>query len=288
MLSRIVLPLSRLAISRTRFSVTRSFSVSALAYKTTKSVTKTATKPAADKKPKRAAVKAKKPAKAKKPVKAKTSAKPKRAAVKKAKATPKKELLDKVLNGKRAIVSPPKAAPNAYSLYVRDAWKAAKESPAPHGESQAAVFASVSRSSADAWRALGDSAKQQYAKQHDAAQAQHSQAVREWWAGVDLKQVGLENQRRRRHNRRLAQGVIKGSRLALLKDPRAPKRPVSAYILFSKEHMTGVSGKISDLSKARAAQWKALSDAAKAPYVAAAQAQASAYKAAVQKYAQLK
>ncbi|KAJ1662205.1 hypothetical protein GGF38_003375, partial [Coemansia sp. RSA 25] len=272
--------------------IVRGFGVSALAHKTAaaagavKATTAGGRKAVAKKttKPKRAAAglaaskaKPKKPAAKKKPAVKKSAAKPKRAAVKKAKAVPKKEL-------RETIVTLPKAAPNAYSLYVRDAWKAGKDA-LPPGTRPEAAFAAISRSSASAWRALGDAAKQQYRAQHDAAKQQHEQAVRAWWAGADRTQVNLENQRRRRHNRRAAQGVIKGARLALLKDPLAPKRPAGAYLLFMKENMAGTSGGVAENAKAHSAQWRAMSDAAKAPYVAAAQAEAGAYKVAAEKYA---
>ncbi|KAJ2743188.1 hypothetical protein GGI20_003936 [Coemansia sp. BCRC 34301] len=284
MLSRVLVPFSRVAIiMRTSGIGMRGFGASALACKVSGGVSR---KPAGAKK----AVKAKKPVKANKPVKAKkpakakkVAAKPKREASKK--AVPKKELREKALNSSRPIVTLPKGAPSAYSLYVRDAWKTAKKGDLPQGAGHAAVFSTMSRSSASAWKALSDAAKQQYQAQHDSARAAHDQAVRKWWAGADLDQVNLENQRRRRHNRRVAKGVIKGARLPMLKDPLAPKRPGSAFALFLKEHVTGGGGSITEACKTSAAQWKALSDDAKAPYVAAAQAQASAYKAALQKYA---
>ncbi|KAJ2813774.1 hypothetical protein H4S07_000416 [Coemansia furcata] len=277
MLSRALLPLTRVALNRSAF-VVRAFGASAL-------INKTAVKAAATsgKKPT--------PAKAKKAVKPKrtaAAAKPKRAVVKPKRVAVKKirkaDIHEKTLNSKKAIVELPKQAPAAYSLFVRDRWK--KVQPREGGENQLAVFASVSREAGRAWRALSESDKQQYHKQREALLAQHVQDVRKWWAGVDRKQVALENQRRRRHNRNVALNKVKGSRLPLLRDPLAPKRPLSAYMMFASEHLAGKSGdSIKDTSRALGAEWKTMSDAAKAPYVSKAAVEADLYKAASQKYA---
>ncbi|KAJ2810629.1 hypothetical protein GGI24_006977, partial [Coemansia furcata] len=188
------------------------------------------------------------------------------------------------LNSKKAIVELPKQAPTAYSLFVRDRWK--KVQPSEEGENRLAVFATVSREAGRAWKALSESDKQQYGKQREALLAQHVQDVRKWWADVDRKQVALENQRRRRHNRNVALSKAKGSRLPLLRDPLAPKRPLSAYMMFASEHLAGKSGdSIKDTSRALGAEWKTMSDAAKAPYISKAAVEADLYKAASLKYA---
>ncbi|KAJ2083943.1 hypothetical protein GGI09_007319 [Coemansia sp. S100] len=279
MLSRALVSLSRVGLSRSSLAV-RGFGASALINKTASvkaAAAVKAKKPAAKKsdKPKRTAA-------ASKPKRA-AAAKPKRVAAKKPKAGPtKKDVHEKVLNSKKPIVAPPKQAPAAYSLFVRDTWKDVRRDA---GEDQPAVFAAVSREAAGAWRALSDAKKQAYRKQHDDLRAQHAQDVRKWWAAVDRTQVALENQRRRRHNRRVAQKLVAGSRLPLLKDPLAPKRPLSAFVFFMKERITGSTGSVKDASRALGAEWRSLPESARAPYVAAAQAEAGAYKAAAAKYA---
>ncbi|KAJ2114577.1 hypothetical protein GGI13_000274 [Coemansia sp. RSA 455] len=284
MLSRALASLSRVGLSRSSLAV-RGFGASALISKTA-SVKAASVKTAATVKAKRpAAKKSDKPKRttaASKPKRA-AAAKPKRVAAKKPKAGPtKKDVHEKVINSKKPIVAPPKQAPTAYSLFVRDTWKDVRRDA---GEDQPAVFAAVSREAAGAWRALSDAKKQAYRKQHDDLRAQHAQDVRKWWAAVDRTQVALENQRRRRHNRRVAQELVAGSRLPLLKDPLAPKRPLSAFVFFMKERITGSTGSVKDASRALGAEWRSLPESARAPYVAAAQAEAGAYKAAAAKYA---
>ncbi|KAJ2099795.1 hypothetical protein IW146_009703, partial [Coemansia sp. RSA 922] len=139
MLSRALVSLSRVGLSRSSLAV-RGFGASALINKTAsvKAPVKAAAavkakKPAAKKsdKPKRTAA-------ASKPKRA-AAAKPKRVAAKKPKAGPtKKDVHEKVINSKKPIVAPPKQAPAAYSLFVRDTWKDVRRDA---GEDQPAVFA---------------------------------------------------------------------------------------------------------------------------------------------------
>ncbi|KAJ2881430.1 hypothetical protein H4R27_004095 [Coemansia aciculifera] len=290
MLSRALVSLSRVAVSRSGL-VVRGFGASALINKTAVKAAATGGRnsgPAKAKKPAPKAAAAKKSAKPKRAASAakpkRAAAKPKRVAVKKPKAAPnKKDVHEKVLNSKRPIVALPKQAPSSYSLFVRDMWKGTP--PREGGEAQEAVFAAVSREAASAWKALSEAGKQQYHKQHDDLRAQHAQDVRKWWAGVDRAQVALENKRRRRHNRRVAQKTVAGSRLPLLKDPLAPKRPPSAFLVFMKERLTGSSGPVKETCRAFSAEWNSMPDAAKAPYVAAAAVEADVYKSAAAKYA---
>ncbi|KAJ2384554.1 hypothetical protein H4S02_004758 [Coemansia sp. RSA 2611] len=290
MLSRVLVPLSRVAVGRFALGV-RGFGASALVSKTAvKAAAIGGKKPAATKaktvvkaksaaaKPKRAAAKPKKRAAAK--PKKRVVAKPKRVAAKK---PTKSDLHEKVINSTRPIVKLPKQAPSAYSLFIRDRWKSVE--PREEGTEQAVAFAAVARETSSAWKALSDAGKHQYMKQSDALRSQQAQAVRQWWAGVDRGQVALENQRRRRYNRRVAQKLVKGPRMPLLRDPLAPKRPSSAFFLFMKERLVGTTGPISETAKAASAEWKSLAEAAKAPYVAKAVAASAAYKTAVAKYA---
>ncbi|KAJ1885471.1 hypothetical protein LPJ71_009374, partial [Coemansia sp. S17] len=146
MLSRALVSLSRVGLSRSSLAV-RGFGASALINKTASvkaAAAVKAKKPAAKKsdkpKPKRTAA-------ASKPKRA-AAAKPKRVAAKKPKAGPtKKDVHEKVLNSKKPIVAPPKQAPAAYSLFVRDTWKDVRRDA---GEDQPAVFAAVSREAAGA------------------------------------------------------------------------------------------------------------------------------------------
>ncbi|KAJ2484849.1 hypothetical protein IWW37_006092 [Coemansia sp. RSA 2050] len=289
MLSRALVPFSRLAVNRFALGV-RGFGASALASKTAavkaavsskKSAPTNKAKPAIKAKrtaakPKRAAAKPKRAAA--KPKK-RVAAKPKRAAAKK---PTKSDIHEKTLNSTKPIVKLPKQAPSAYSLFIRDRWKSVE--PREEGADQTVAFAAVSREASSAWKALSEASRHHYQKQSDTLRSQQEQAVRQWWEGVDRKQVALENQRRRRYNRRVAQKLVKGPRMPLLKDPLAPKRPGGPFVLFMRERLAGQTGPLMEATKAGSAEWKSLSEAAKAPYEAKAAAALSAYKAALAKY----
>lgn len=59
------------------------------------------------------------------------------------------------------------------------------------------------------------------------------------------------------------------------KDPNAPKRPQTAYFLYTNDRRADLKAehpdwKVSDIAKHLGAEWKNLTDAQKAPYVASA------------------
>merc|ERR1712228_1111247 len=70
-----------------------------------------------------------------------------------------------------------------------------------------------------------------------------------------------------------------------IRDPNAPKRPMSAFFLWLKENANS-SGKtrLADIGKIAGATWKDMSDHAKKPWIAKAATAKKAYEKALHSY----
>ncbi|KAJ2348395.1 hypothetical protein GGF43_004575 [Coemansia sp. RSA 2618] len=199
--------------------------------------------------------------KAKKPVAVK--AKPK-----KKKQPTKKELLD-------ALLKAPKKAAGPYSLFVQEQAKIQMAKGNTSVTENARIYSA-------AWRGMDDAARQPYRERADALSAEHEETLRKWWNAADHSLVALENQRRRR---------VDGKKARLLKDPNAPKRPLTAYTLFAKEYLAGQGdaqkggiGAMTVLMREAGAKWKAMAEGEKAPFQKAADVERSRYKQDMEKY----
>jgi len=82
-------------------------------------------------------------------------------------------------------------------------------------------------------------------------------------------------------------------KMKVLKDPNKPKRAKSAYLFYCDDHRQKILDtmrkkkkkvNIADVSKQLGAKWKGLSDAAKAPYEAKAQADRERYQEEMEQY----
>ncbi|KAJ1945265.1 hypothetical protein FBU59_002358 [Linderina macrospora] len=196
----------------------------------------------------------------------KTTKKPAKKPAKKAPKTPSKAaILEKQLNSKRALVKLPKGPTPTFGLFINEVTADLKKE-----QSGVVDITEITRVASQKWRALSDAEKQKYQSKHAELKEKHKEVVREWWATVDRGLVELENKRRRRINATVAKEK-KGSRITLLKDPYAPKRPLTAFIIYASDKMSkGAAGQgLTEMSaqvKANAALWKSLSDAEKAPF----------------------
>ena len=82
-------------------------------------------------------------------------------------------------------------------------------------------------------------------------------------------------------------------KMKVLKDPNKPKRAKSAYLFYCDDHRQKILDtmrkkkkkvNIADVSKQLGAKWGGLSDAAKAPYEAKAQADRERYQEEMEQY----
>ncbi|KAJ1678247.1 Non-histone chromosomal protein 6 [Spiromyces aspiralis] len=135
---------------------------------------------------------------------------------------------------------------------------------------------------------MSETEKQPYVLMMEESKRDHERVLRDWWQSVDRDLVALENARRRRQNK-LAEEQGTGRKLRLLSDPFAPKRPLTAYMLWSNE-MRQKSGKISTVSDMAAlqrelgARWRNMSESEKKPYYDQFKETQDRYKQQVAKY----
>merc|ERR1719204_2394698 len=138
------------------------------------------------------------------------------------------------------------------------------------------------------WKALDAAAKQRYVD--EAAAAKSAYAVK-WAEYQKTSEFGKHMLKVREWK---AQSVAAGGDFKATKKPKdekAPKRPQTAYFLFTAAERAAVKAaqpelKVTQIAKELGKRWKALSDADKAPFVAKAAAAKKAYDAQLATYKQ--
>ncbi|GJJ76498.1 hypothetical protein EMPS_08857 [Entomortierella parvispora] len=182
----------------------------------------------------------------------------------KAKA-PKKEQKPK----KITAVDMPKRPGTSWNMFFREHMEKVKASGKPVVPTVEGAIA------AELWKNLPDSEKQVYQDQYKANFAAFKQNTKDRLDELTPAEYKLENQRRAA----LRESGRKG--LPPLKDPNAPKRPLSNFFLYAKDLRE--SGQFAHLSlkeqsKAFADAWSKVSDADKAVYTERNRVAMEAYK----------
>merc|ERR1712066_507078 len=132
------------------------------------------------------------------------------------------------------------------------------------------------------WKKLTEAQKAPYAKKCETAKSQYDKEMEAFLAGGGVKEKGVAALRTEK--RKAKDGKKK-------KDPNAPKRPAGgAYGVWLAENRAKIVSalpqdhKITDVTKAAGAQWKALSDSAKKPYEAKYAKKQEEYEKAMEEY----
>ncbi|KAF9411657.1 exp1-like protein [Podila epigama] len=127
-----------------------------------------------------------------------------------------------------------------------------------------------------AWRALSDRERNVYVDRYKAEMVEYRKKSEARLQELTPAEFKLEN------TRRAALRATGKSNIGPLKDPNAPKRPLSAYFLYAQDQRN--AGKHANLSpqeriKAFAADWAASPESVKAKYNAESAAARESYKA---------
>ncbi|KAJ2374352.1 hypothetical protein IW150_003149 [Coemansia sp. RSA 2607] len=254
---------TRLAVSKTVVSA-RGFGTSAAVSKTAAAAATAGRNKSVARKP------AEKAAKPKNKAQAKPKAKKPKAA--KLKTPTKKATLE-------ALISAPSThMGTAYTVFSKEKFNEIARTQGSGSPKE--ILTSVSRSVSQMWRDLDASTKKQYAAKLAKHREQRMAELRRWWSTADRALIDLENKRRRRINAQAG-----GAKLALLHDPFAPKRPPTSYGLFVIERVKGQAGaNVREVSPVLSAEWKAMSEAQKAPYVREAAERNEQYKKDLGRY----
>ncbi|KAJ2448031.1 hypothetical protein EV183_005631, partial [Coemansia sp. RSA 2336] len=173
------------------------------------------------------------------------------------------------------LKEPKKSAPQTFALFVKEMAK--------DKASYAGSVTELARICSAKWSSMDESDKARYHKEAEKLKAEHEAYLRQWWSTVDPDLVALENQRRRRQ---------KGSKARLMKDPFAPKRPATPFMLYVKDYVarnkhagdgSGLDA-MQKLVKSASGEWRHMTAADKAAFQKAAEIERARYKQDMDKY----
>ena len=167
------------------------------------------------------------------------------------------------------LVQPKKPAGGAYGIFMA----------AHRAEFQKACegrpVTEVSKMGGEKWKLLSEAEKAKYQKQYEDAKSQY-----------EKKMAAFLNAGGEKAPRKTKDGKRKKA-----KDPDAPKKPAGGgYGIYLAENRASIVAslpkghKITDVSKAAGAKWKALSEDQKKPYESKYQKKMEEYKAAMEEY----
>ncbi|KAJ7709131.1 high mobility group box domain-containing protein [Mycena metata] len=180
------------------------------------------------------------------------------------------------------MLRPPKLAPSAWQVYFTD-W--------------------IQRQQASSSRKLtvAEAAKEAGRDYANLTQAEKEPYIRRFQAAMDIRERSLNaymhtltpDDIKRENAFRSAQRKAGKSRKRNIKDPNAPKRPLSAYFMFlqriraSKELVKEVFGDETETTRQSvlaAARWRGMTDEERKPFLAQAELEKMEYEAAMRLY----
>ncbi|WRT63304.1 uncharacterized protein IL334_000209 [Kwoniella shivajii] len=193
----------------------------------------------------------------------------------------------------KSHLHPPRQAQSAWQLFFTDELNKAKAAAAqgnsPGGTPHHAKLnvAQIAKDAGVAYATLDEEQKKLYAQKVQESKELHAKELAAWQATLTPEDIKAENAFR-------AQQRKEGkSRKGNLKDPNAPKKPLSAYFLFLKgirendDIRATVWGEESETTKQSvlaAEKWRSLSDDEKKPYLQQAEHDKQEYEAARKVY----
>jgi len=177
----------------------------------------------------------------------------------------------------------PKKPLSSYFLFTRDRRASLK------AEQPDAKITELTKALGAEWKALDAAAKQKYVE--EAASAKTAYAVK-WAEYQKTSEFGRHTLRVAEWKAARGEADAKGGAYKATKKPKdekAPKRPQTAYFLFTAAERAAVKAaqpelKVTQVAKELGRRWKALDEAAKAPFVAQAAAAKAAHAAQLAAY----
>ncbi|WWC90129.1 uncharacterized protein L201_005062 [Kwoniella dendrophila CBS 6074] len=219
---------------------------------------------------------------------------PKKVGRKKKEKKAEKEKAEKVPRAHpKSHLHPPRQAQSAWQLFFTDELNKAKAEAAqgnsPGGTPHHAKLnvAQIAKDAGIAYATLGEDQKKYYAEKVKESKEQFVKELAAWQATLTPEDIKAENAFR-------AQQRKEGkSRKGNLKDPNAPKKPLSAYFLFLKgirenddirARVWGEESETTKQSVLAAEKWRSLTDDEKKPYLQQAENDKQEYEAARKVY----
>ncbi|PWN94246.1 HMG-box, partial [Acaromyces ingoldii] len=176
----------------------------------------------------------------------------------------------------KSHLKPPKQAPSAWQVYfTEELQKMKQESPG-----ERLNVAHVAKDAGQRYAALPEEKKKEFQRKSLEAKAEWEREMEKWKQTLTPEDIKQENMFR------TAQRKAGKSRKGNLKDPNAPKKPLSAYFLFLRairadpaltESVFEGEQETTKQSVLAASKWRSLPDSEKQPYLEKAEADKTEY-----------
>ncbi|KAJ7228341.1 hypothetical protein GGX14DRAFT_346223 [Mycena pura] len=191
---------------------------------------------------------------------------------------------DKALDSQplKSLLRPPKLAPSAWQLYFTD-WIQRQQAQS----NRKLNVAQAAKEAGQEYASLSEEEKEPYKRRSQAAKD-----IRERELNVYMRSLTPEDIKRE-NAYRSAQRKAGKSRKSNIKDPNAPKKPLSAYFMFlqriraNPELVRDIFGEETETTKQSvlaAAKWRSMTDDERKPFLAQAEQEKMEYEAARRMY----
>ncbi|QRV72976.1 HMG (high mobility group) box protein [Ceratobasidium sp. AG-Ba] len=183
----------------------------------------------------------------------------------------------------RSRLHPPKQAPSTWQIFFTEYLQNYKVT----NPERKLNVSQAAKDGGAAYKALTSDQKEIYKRKARLAKDEYERELAAWQKTLTPEDIRTEN------TYRAAQRKAGKSRRSNLKDPNAPKKPLSAYFMFLQwiradpGRVTEVFGDETETTRQSvlaAAKWRTLSDADKKPFLAQAEREKLEYEAARKEY----
>ncbi|KAH8118729.1 high mobility group box domain-containing protein, partial [Phellopilus nigrolimitatus] len=184
----------------------------------------------------------------------------------------------------RSALRPPKLAPSTWQLYFTD-W--IQRHQLLHGADKKLNVAQAAKEAGAEYAGLSPEQKEPYKRRSQAMKEAREREVAAWQRTLTPEDIKRENQFR------AAQRKAGKSRRGNIKDPNAPKKPLSAYFMFLHHiradralvrEVFGEERETTAQSVLAAAKWRSMTDEERKPFLAQAEKEKLDYEAARRLY----
>ncbi|KAG6817875.1 hypothetical protein H0H87_001707 [Tephrocybe sp. NHM501043] len=182
----------------------------------------------------------------------------------------------------KSVIRPPKLAPSAWQLYFTD-WIQKQQA---YGTRKLNV-AQAAKEAGQEYACLTNEEKEPYKRRSQAAKEARERELAAYMRTLTPDDIKRENAFR------AAQRKAGKSRKSNIKDPNAPKKPLSAYFMFlqriraNPQYVRDIFGDETETTKQSvlaAARWRSMTDAERQPFLAQAEQEKMEYEAARRVY----
>jgi len=164
----------------------------------------------------------------------------------------------------------PRGKTSAYAYFV----STCREEHKKKYPDETVVFAEFSRKCADSWRTMTDKEKRRFQEMAEADKKRYEREMANYVPPKDGEKVGRGK---------------KAGKVKKVKDPNAPKRPLTAFFLFCNDKRPGIKSdnpdfKVGDVAKELGRLWSECGSDMKAKYEAKAKADKVRYEKQLAEY----